>query len=134
MSELALKNPLRWCDFRIVRKCWRAILPLAVAVLIVVLATLNVGESLRVWLLGEATVYAEGYSERRFASIKVGTTTAEILSILGPPLRRGEWGDDPQVWFYTDQRTVTDNFWRRWLVLDPAGDRVAEIIADFWVD
>ena len=85
-------------------------------------------------LLGEATVYAKGYSDRRFRSISVGMTTADVLSVMGPPLRRAPWGDHPQVWFYTDQRGITDNFWRRWLFVDPKDDRVVMIIDDFWVD
>ncbi len=134
MPSLSLTNRLGWAGSVIRWKGWRAMIVLAVALLTIVVANLNIRESLIAWLLGEETVYAEGYSERKFASIKVGATTAEVLSIMGPPLRRGAWGDSPQVWFYTNQRTATDNYWRRWLVFDTAGERVVEIIADFWVD
>ena len=134
MVRSAVANLLRGIGSLIRRKGLRLIVALAVALLTAVMATLNVGESLRARFFGDATVYAEGFSERKFASVKVGATTAEVLSIMGPPLRRAPFGDAPLVWFYTDQRTSTDNFWRRWVVLDPTGKRVAEIITDFWVD
>jgi outer membrane protein assembly factor BamE (lipoprotein component of BamABCDE complex) len=85
-------------------------------------------------LFGEATIYAKGYTDRRFRSISVGMTAADVLSVMGQPLRRGPWEDYQQVWFYTDQRTATDNFWRKWLSIDTRNDRVIMIIDDFWVD
>ena len=116
------------------RKYWRVLIVPVVALLALTAANLNSGELLRALLLAESTDYVDGYSDARFSSVKVGDTTEVVLSKIGAPLRRGPWGDHAHVWFYSDQRTVTDNFWRRWLVLNAAGDRVAEIVADFWVD
>jgi hypothetical protein len=82
--------------------------------------------------LGESTVYAKGYTLRRLRSIRIGMTGAEVEVIMGPPLRQGPWGGLPVVWFYSDQKTVEDNFWRRWVVFD--NGRVVEVINDFWID
>jgi outer membrane protein assembly factor BamE (lipoprotein component of BamABCDE complex) len=112
----------------------RLILVIVVAILTLVAVQLDIGDRLRARFLGEATAYANGYTEHGFRSIKVGMTMAQVNSILGPPLGRGPWGDLPQVWFYTQNKTGTDNFWRRWVVVDTTQDRVAEIIDDFWVD
>ena len=84
--------------------------------------------------VGEATVYAKGFSESKFRSIKVGMKTADLLSIIGPPLKRAPWGSLPEVWYYTDQKTITDNFWRRWVVVDTNAGEVVTIIDDFWDD
>jgi hypothetical protein len=112
----------------------RLILVLFVAILTLVSLQLDIGDLIRARLLGEATAYANGYTECGFRSIKVGMTTAEVNSTLGPPLGRGPWEDLPEVWFYTQNKTITDNFWRRWVVVDAREDRVAEIIDDFWVE
>jgi hypothetical protein len=82
--------------------------------------------------LGESTVYAKGYTLSRLRSIRIGMTAAEVGAIMGPPLRQGPWGGLPVVWFYSDQKTGEDNFWRRWVVFDKG--RVVEVINDFWMD
>jgi outer membrane protein assembly factor BamE (lipoprotein component of BamABCDE complex) len=112
----------------------RLILVLVVAIFTFVALQLDIGDRLRARFYGEATAYANGYREQGFRSIKVGMTSAQVISIMGPPLGRGPWGDLPEVWFYTQNKTLTDNFWRRWVVVDTTQDRVAEIIDDFWVE
>jgi outer membrane protein assembly factor BamE (lipoprotein component of BamABCDE complex) len=84
--------------------------------------------------LGHDTVYAKGFSESKFRSVKVGMKTEDLLSVLGPPLKRAPWGSLPEVWQYTDQRSITDNFWRRWVVIDLNTDSVTAIFDDFWED
>jgi hypothetical protein len=37
---------------------------------------------------GSATVYAEGYSESKFRSIRVGMTARQVEEIMGPPFTR----------------------------------------------
>jgi outer membrane protein assembly factor BamE (lipoprotein component of BamABCDE complex) len=94
----------------------------------------NIKDLMKSLLLGEATVYANGFSDYKFRSIKVGMKTADLRSVMGPPLKRAPWGSFPEVWFYTDQRTITDNFWRRWVVVDANAGEVVMIIDDFWDD
>ena len=84
--------------------------------------------------LGEATVYAKSFSESRFRSLKTGMKAADVMRVMGPPLKQTPWGQFPQVWLYTDQRTITDNFWRRWVAVDVNTDKVVLIISDFWDD
>jgi hypothetical protein len=110
--------------------------PLLVALFIVVIivAQYYFVDQLKAYALGEATVYAKGYSENRFRSIWVGMPMADVFSVMGPPLKWAPWGDYPRVWFYSDQETITDNFWRKWIVVDPKNDRVDVIVDDFWVD
>ena len=40
---------------------------------------------------GEYTVYADGYSESNFRSIRVGMTMHQVEAIMGPPLMKGLW-------------------------------------------
>ncbi len=82
--------------------------------------------------LGNPTVYSNGFAENKFRSIKVGMTAAEVAAVLGPPLKREPFGGFPLVWYYSDQKTAVDNFWRRWIAFE--NGRVSEVISDFWVD
>ena len=63
---------------------------------------------------GDYTVYAEGYSEYRFRSIRVGMSIRQVEEIMGPPLEKGQWqvpsGSGPvtpgvgpldDIWCYT---------------------------------
>jgi hypothetical protein len=63
---------------------------------------------------GEYTVYAEGYSEYSFRSIRVGMSIRQVEEIMGPPLEKGQWqvpsGSGPvtpgvgpldDIWHYT---------------------------------
>jgi hypothetical protein len=40
---------------------------------------------------GEYTVYAEGFSEYSFRSIRVGMSIRQVEAIMGPPLEKGQW-------------------------------------------
>ena len=79
---------------------------------------------------GNNTVYAKGYTDARFRSIRLGMTAIQVEATLGPPLKIAPFGGMPSVWYYTDQETDWDNFWRRWVVFERG--RVVEIISDFW--
>jgi hypothetical protein len=83
-------------------------------------------------VLGESTVYAKGYSERRFRAIQVAMTASEVEAILGPPLRQFAWGYLPLVWSYSDHPTDTDNFKRRWVAFK--NGTAVKVINDFWID
>src|SRR4051794_22008714 len=63
---------------------------------------------------GHYTLYAKGYSESRFRSLRVGMRTRQVEDILGPPLEKGKWqvpnGSGPitpgggildEIWYYT---------------------------------
>jgi hypothetical protein len=63
---------------------------------------------------GEYTVYAEGFSEYSFRSIRVGMSSRQVEEIMGPPLEKGQWqvpsGSGPvtpgvgpldDIWYYT---------------------------------
>ena len=79
---------------------------------------------------GEYTVYAKGYSEHRFRSIRVGMSIRQVEEIMGPPLEKGRWqvrsGSGPvtpgvgpldDIWYYTrGGKHVpgrTASYWRR---------------------
>lgn len=73
------------------------------------------------------TVYAKGYSESRFRSLRVGMTVREVEDIMGPPLATGKWqvpdgrggpvtagqGELDNLWYYTRAGKVRGNLWRR---------------------
>ncbi len=75
---------------------------------------------------GEYTVYAGGYSESKFRSLRAGMTVRQVEEIMGPPLDRGRWMDSdaagpttagegiPQdIWYYTRAGKARGDYWRR---------------------
>jgi hypothetical protein len=72
-----------------------------------------------------STIYADGYSETSFRSIRVRMPMREVEVIMGPPLYKGQWivgvpsqpasTDGPQddFWSYTRAGKVRGNYWRR---------------------
>lgn len=47
---------------------------------------------------GYSTVYAEGYNESSFRSLRVGMTARQVEKIIGPPLARGEYHSVAGAW------------------------------------
>jgi hypothetical protein len=66
---------------------------------------------------GHRTVYAKGYSESAFRSLRLGMTDHQVGDVLGPPLRREEWyapdGAFEQYWVYTRPSKTMGSYWRR---------------------
>jgi hypothetical protein len=83
-------------------------------------------------MIMQSTVYAPGYSWQKFGSIRQGMTPIQVEAVLGPPLKRVSWGGFSDVSFYSDQKTITDNFWRQWVVWKDG--KVDFVISDYWDD
>jgi outer membrane protein assembly factor BamE (lipoprotein component of BamABCDE complex) len=60
-------------------------------------------------LYGEDTVFAGGYSERKFQQIKKGMPMQDIVSLLGPPLSQDtqQWSEVWSYWPPGKQPTTT---------------------------
>lgn len=78
------------------------------------------------------TIYAVDYSEAKFNTIRVGMKPEQVLSILGPPLRKQSWSEGSDTWAYSDQYTYTSNYERRWVVFNQGV--VQNIVNDYWYD
>jgi hypothetical protein len=86
---------------------------------------------------GFCTFYSVRYSERRFNSVRVGMTGAEVEAVIGPPLRKRRRNErakpsNEELWEYSARRDDAANFWRRWVFFED--NKVSHIISDFWVD
>jgi hypothetical protein len=98
---------------------------------------------------GHYTVYAEGYSEAKFRSIRVGMTVRQVEEIMGPPLVKGEWqvpnGSGPvtpgvgsldDIWYYTrggkQVKQGTASHWRRAVLL--RNGVVCGTDSTYWLD
>jgi hypothetical protein len=75
---------------------------------------------------GDFTVYAEGYRESGFRSLRVGMTARQVEDVMGPPLSVGRWqepvpgqpitpGAGPlnDLWSYTRAGKARGNYWQR---------------------
>ena len=86
---------------------------------------------------GFCTNYSEGYSERRFNSLRVGMTREEVEAIIGAPLRilprnQDSGSRDEETWKYSGRRDYTANYWRREVFFE--NGKVVVVIGDFWFD
>jgi hypothetical protein len=100
---------------------------------------------------GDFTVYADGFNESRFRSLRVGMTARQVEIIMGPPLARGQWQDSggsgpitpgvgtlEDLWRYSRAGrapragNATANYWRRevWF----RGGAVYSIDRTYYVD
>jgi hypothetical protein len=117
--------------------------PLTLPRLMLIIALISVNIAAARMLLksdaffGFGTIYAPGYSERRFHRIRVGMTCAEVEAIMGRPLDKVDWSfgtapKDREMWRYSKQHNALANCWRRWVLFEKG--KVLEVVSDFWVD
>jgi hypothetical protein len=77
-------------------------------------------------LFGHTTIYARGYSESKFRSLRVGMSPRKVEEILGPPVAKGQWqepipgqpitpGKGPldELWRYSRSEKPMGNYWER---------------------
>jgi hypothetical protein len=86
------------------------------------------------YLNGYGTVYSSGYSEGRFNSLRRGMTRLQVETIMGPPLKRtiAEYQGGDEMWAFSDQPTITSNYWQRWVIFNKG--KASVIVKDFWLD
>jgi hypothetical protein len=80
----------------------------------------------------EGTVWAPGFKESAFSKLRIGMAAAEVLELLGAPIRKS-CDEAGCLWIYTWQDTGTADFDQRWVDFDPS-DRVKEIRKSFFID
>jgi len=86
------------------------------------------------WVPGRNTVYAEGYSEEAFASVRAGDTEAQVLARLGPPLVHNAAipGYEPAYLRYTAPKGPSENFLLRALNIEDG--HVTRVYSETWYD
>lgn len=90
---------------------------------------------------GESTVYADGYDESRFRSLRVGMTCRQVEDLMGAALQKGQWytsggvagqGLLEEVWNYTRPDRVPGDYWQRAVYFQDG--QVYRIEAGFYAD
>ncbi len=81
------------------------------------------------------TLWAPGFSEAKFAEVKIGMSSVEVTALLGAPLQKwcAQDGGLDCEWLYSWQDTPTADFDRRWVLFDQFG-RVERLRHDFFID
>ncbi len=77
----------------------------------------------------DTTVYAPGYRESAFRSIRVGMARREVLQLLGEPLY-GYNLNGRYVLRYSDS-SCGDSCYKRLVILD-RGERVVDVVSEFY--
>lgn len=52
------------------------------------------------------TIFSEGFSEEKFHQVNSGMSKDEVLALLGEPLSRDYWGNNPKCWQYSTDGKV----------------------------
>jgi outer membrane protein assembly factor BamE (lipoprotein component of BamABCDE complex) len=81
-------------------------------------------------LMEEDTVWASGYSDEGFRSVRLGMTRSEVHNLLGPPIESTPWeGQSWENWTYSPADT---NYQVRDVVFKD--DVVVRKISEYWVE
>ena len=90
----------------------------------------NVDDSIYsvVWGWATDTAWAEGYSEKKFAKVRLGMTRDQVQSIMGKPI----WEPNNEYWSYTRSPSGT-HYHQRGFVFSESG-HVEEIVKGFYFD
>jgi hypothetical protein len=80
----------------------------------------------------EGTVWALQFDEAGFSKIRVGMAAADVVKLIGNPLRK-DCDSADCFWIYTWHDSATADFDQRWVVVG-ASDRVSEIRKSFFID
>ena len=88
---------IRWFD-------WVAIAVVCAPVVLWALLTLFM------WFRCGPTYYASGFTEAKFATLREGMSTDEVLGIIGPPLETFRQRDGRILWMYSRRDDVTCNY------------------------
>lgn len=90
-------------------------------------------------LTEDSSLYAEGYDEKAFWSLRPGASAEEVARVLGEPLWLWEAGEGREVWAYSSTRgegcvTCPDGFyWKRRVIFGSDG-KVLELDGGYWDD
>lgn len=82
------------------------------------------------------TLWADGFSEEKFAKVTLGMPMSEVERLLGRPLKEWCGPEDDKTgctWLYSWQDTPTADYDRRWVSFNASG-RVDELRHDFFID
>jgi hypothetical protein len=85
-----------------------------------------------VFLWGEGTNWAKGFSEERFSMLQLGMKKKEVIALIGEPLRK-TCDSGGCEWVYTWQKTSVSDFDRRDVIFNES-DQIIKIRHEFFLD
>jgi hypothetical protein len=80
----------------------------------------------------EDTVYADGYSEPSFLSLKNGMTKPQVRAIMGEPKAKNLWidGGEEELWMYSISPTIGDKYGAGGGVVQPSEEAEGVVAAE----
>jgi hypothetical protein len=112
------------------RDCWLIILGILVGPFVALGLLFGSGLFLLFVVLND-TVYSQGYRESAFKELRVGMTTEEVESRMGPPLAKYP-GSDLEVWHFSKSRSGDGTYYVR--VVWFRKNRAVSIDMDFFYE
>ena len=82
-------------------------------------------------VIGEDTVWANGYTDDGWRTVHTGMSVAEVHALLGPPLY--VWNNDGTETVHWWTRSPSDSDYRQRAVIF-RGDKAVEKISGYWID
>jgi len=79
------------------------------------------------------TIWAPGFSESKYSSIRTGMTKEQIIKILGEPVRKWDRDYPDGAWSYSWQKEGDDIFDRRDITFSRDG-QVTGVYREFYMD
>lgn len=79
------------------------------------------------------TQYAQGFKEDVFRSLKIGSSQAEVIGLLGPPLSAKICSKGSTCWYYSRPGPRSENYYVRVLVFAHGGGLAAKLHS-FYLD
>lgn len=81
----------------------------------------------------EETVYSHGFNEEKWDKIEIGTSSDDVVLLIGEPLSKGTVKSGKPYWYYSKQGPKDTNYRVRIVVFD-SNYNVSNTIREFYLD
>jgi len=115
------------------KKRFVLVLMLAVSICTAIVFRKDITDAALSFYFSQRTRYAAKYNEREFRKIVAGDSQQAVRRRLGEPLAVRVFPDGEIVWYYTEQKTGTDNYFVRNVLFDRRGV-VNRTYSEFYLD
>lgn len=85
------------------------------------------------FIFEEETIYSENFNKKKWGEIKTGTSSDDIVLLVGEPLSKDTVENGKLYWYYSKQGPKNTNYRVRIVIFD-SNNNVLETIQEFYLD